>query len=136
MEYMANESQAFPTAHPMVCLQTASLKLTSANLCFDYYKGVVYNTGNMCGYTTGIMCGFNTNHSEKVCAGSTAIRPITRNFSEFGNFSNSSNGHFSEMPFITPITRKFMEYDQSLGKVISIIDTPLCKIRIAKIIIS
>ena len=29
-------------------------------------------------YKTGIMCGYKTNHSKNFCAGTTAIRPITR----------------------------------------------------------
>ena len=42
-----------------------------------------YNTGMRCGYNTRIMCGYNTNHSNKFCAGMTAIRPSARKFSIF-----------------------------------------------------
>ena len=45
--------------------------------------GVDYKTGNMCGYKTGIMCGYKTNHSKNFCAGTTAIRPITRKLRKF-----------------------------------------------------
>ena len=47
---------------------------------------------------TGNMCGYNTNHSEKICAGMTAIRSITRKFLIL-NFSNSTKGHFSGNEF-------------------------------------
>ena len=47
-----------------------------------HLQGGGYKTGNMCGYKTGIMCGYKTNHSKKICAGMTAIRPINRKFLE------------------------------------------------------
>ena len=78
----------------------------------------------MCGYKTGIMCGYKTNHSKNFCAGTTAIRPITRKLRKFrkkieiwyicgikifGFFKTQylQKVIFADLTFIRPITPKF-----------------------------
>ena len=92
------------------------------------YRGGGYKTGNMCGYKTGIMCGYKTNHSKNFCAGTTAIRPITRKLRKFrkkieiwcicrkkifGFFKTQylQKVIFADLTFIRPITRNWSGND-------------------------